>query len=388
MAEQVLSQRCTAPARPHAGILSRAKVVLRNVPVAVDVWLSRRLDRPANYLPILLLFVTDKCNLRCSMCGVWQHADPGEEDGELTTEEWKAVIRSAARLRTILLSITGGEAILRQDVFEIIRYARENGISVHLCSNGTVLNNDNVDRLRASGVNTVSISIENMVPEVHEQLRGKGSFDRAIRGVRLLRERAPEIRVGINYLITAQNFRNMAEMIPFAESLGVHQIKFAPIHTNLQHKGKRREEFAPLIFTEKDLDELEAEIKKLAEAASKSRLQTTSRAFLDGIVNLYRNPRRGFRCYAGYAACAINPRGIVTPCCDMEGTISVRNKPLEEIWRSAEFQQLRRGVRACDKPCWDTTNAELSLRFGVRGMLGEIGQTWRDLKFYFGGGEA
>jgi MoaA/NifB/PqqE/SkfB family radical SAM enzyme len=388
MAEQVLSQRSSAPAKPRSGILSRAKLVLGNVPLVADVWLSRRLHRPTRYLPILLLFVTDKCNLRCSMCGVWQHAEPGKDNGELTTEEWKAVIRSAVKLRTILLSITGGEAILRPDVFEIIRYARENGISVHLCSNGTVLNNDNVDRLRESGVNTVSISIENMVPEVHERLRGGGSFDRAIRGIRLLRERAPEIRVGINYLITAQNFRNMAEMIPFAESLGVHQIKFAPIHTNLQHKGKRLEEFAPLIFTEKDLDELEAEIEKLAEAAGKSRLQTTSRTFLDGIVSLYRHPRTGFRCYAGYAACAINPRGIVTPCCDMEGAISVRDKPLDEIWRSSEFQQLRRSVHTCDKPCWDTTNAELSLRFGLRGMLGEIGQTWRDLKFYFGSGEA
>jgi len=318
------------------------------------------------------------------MCGVWEHADPSDQDGELSTEEWKTVIRSAVKLRTVLLSITGGEALLRADVFEIIREAREGGIAVHLCSNGTVLNSANIERLRMSGVNTVSISVESTVPEIHEQLRGQGTFDRTIRGIRLLRECAPEIKVGINFLITARNYRNMADMIPFAERLGVHQIKFAPIHTNLQHKGKRREEFADLIFTEDRLDELEAEIRKLIAAAAKSRLQTTSRTFLNGIVDLYRRPHARFRCYAGYAACAINPRGMVAPCCDMESTINVRDKPLDEIWRSEEFQRLRHGVHACDRPCWDTTNAELSLRLGVRGVLGEIGQTWRDLKFYFG----
>ena len=71
----------------------------------------------------------------------------------------------------------------------------------------------------------------------------------------------------------------------------------------------------------------------------------------------------------------------------MEGVVSVRDRPLEEIWRSADFQQLRLGVHTCDRPCWDTTNTELSLRLSVRSMLSEVGQTWRDLKFYFGSGQ-
>ncbi len=381
-----MTQDATSVGQRSSGGSPRLWMLARNVPRLADVWLSRRLRCRPRHLPILLIFVTDKCNLQCRMCGVWEHAESDLAD-ELSTEEWKTVIRSAAKLRTMLLSITGGEALLRPDVFELIKYARLHGISVHLCSNGTVLNETTVDALRASDVDTVSISVESTVAEVHDRLRGAGTFDRAVRGIRLLRELAPGIKVGINYLITAENFRNTAEMIPFAERLGVHQIKFAPIHTNLQHKGKRLQEFADLIFTEEDLDELEAEMQKLIEAASKSKLQTTSKMFLRGVVDLYRHPRKGFRCYAGYAACAINPHGMVAPCCDMEGVVSVRDRPLEEIWRSADFQQLRLGVHTCDRPCWDTTNTELSLRLGVRSMLGEIGQTWRDLKFYFGSGQ-
>ncbi len=378
------SDHTSSESSANGGTLSRVGLVLRNVPRVADIYLSRRLALTSHNMPILLIFITDRCNLKCKMCGVWQHADSESVHDELTTEEWKDVIRSAVKLKTILLSITGGEALLRPDVFEIIRFAKENGIAVHLCSNGTVLNEKNVAQLRTSGVNTVSISVESTVPEIHERLRGQGTFDRTIRGIRLLLDQAPEVHVGINFLITRVNYRNMADMIPFAEKLGLHQIKFAPIHTNLQHKSKQETEFSELIFTESDLDDLEIEVRKLADAAGKTPLQTTSKVFLNGIVNLYRNPRRSFRCYAGYAACAINPRGMVTPCCDMEGPVNVRQKPLDEIWRSREFKELRRCVRTCSKPCWDTTNAELSLRCSIRGMLGEIGQTWRDLRFYFG----
>ena len=374
--DDALSTGTTLPARHLA----------RRVPVLLDVWLSRLLGRPPKYLPILLLFVTEKCNLRCRMCGVWEHADSAAKAGELTTDEWKAVIRSAAALRTFLMSITGGEALLRPDVFELIRYAKQHGMSVHLCSNGTLLNDEIVDEIRESDLDTVSISIDGHRPEIHDRLRGAGTLDQAVRGIRLIRQRAPSVKVGINFLISAENFIDMCEMIPFAEGLDVHQIKFAPIHRNLQHKDKRLETFGSLVFTDEHLHSLRIEIDKLVEAASKSRLQTTSKRFLDGILDFYRQPDKGFRCYAGHAVSAINPQGLIAPCCDMWGDISVRDAPLEDIWRSDAFQRLRTCVRTCERPCWDTTNAELSLRMSVRSTLGGLGQTWRDLRFYFGSG--
>ncbi len=67
------------------------------------------------YLPILIAFVTYRCNLRCAMCGLCElreHSDPDE----LTTEEWKTVIRSARNLGTFIISISGGEPLLRKDL--------------------------------------------------------------------------------------------------------------------------------------------------------------------------------------------------------------------------------------------------------------------------------
>ena len=249
-----------------------------------------------------------------------------------------------------------------------------------------LLDGENAVGLGKTGVNTVSVSIESPVREIHETLRGPNSFDRAVEAVRLLREHAPKVNVGINYLITRINFRDMVEMIPFAESLGAHQLKFAPIHTNLLHRRKRLEEYGELLFGEEDLEELDGEMHKLVDAAKDTPLLTTSPMFLSKITSFYSSPPQ-FRCYAGYAACAVHPTGLVAPCVDMDGRVSVRDKPLEKIWRSKEFRELRRHVHRCSSSCWDTTNAELSIRLRLGSLFRDFMMTWRDIGFYYGKSE-
>lgn len=89
-----------------------------------SVVLGRHLGRPPRCLPVLLLFLTDRCNLRCRMCGVCER-DQGESyKNELSCDEWRAVIAAAAdHLGTFMMSISGGEAMIRQDLCEIISFA-------------------------------------------------------------------------------------------------------------------------------------------------------------------------------------------------------------------------------------------------------------------------
>jgi len=367
------------------GSLWHLRLMAQNALKVANVLVNRRLHRPPRYCPILLAFVTNRCNLRCKMCGVCELTSPTEHTPELTTEEWKGVVRSAVKLRTTLMLMSGGEPLLRPDLFEIIRYARDQGIAFHLCTNGTLIDKEKALNLAETGVNTVSVSIESPVKEIHERLRGPGTFECAIQGVQLLREHAPNVNIGINYLITSANFRNMAAMIPFAESLGADQLKYAPIHTNLLHKRKRIGDYGDLLFGEEDLDELDHEMSLLMKAAAQNRLLTTSPMFLSKISSFYSRPPK-FRCYAGYAACAVDPFGVVAPCVDMDGALSVRQLPLEAIWRSPEFQVQRREVHRCNSSCWDTTNAELSIRLRVRSLILDLALTWKDIGFYYGKG--
>ena len=359
--------------------------LIRNAWHTSNVILNRYLGRPPRYLPVLLLFVTERCNLRCRSCGVCDMAALSSGKDMLTTQQWKTVLKTAAeKLGTSLVSITGGEPLLRTDIYEIIRFAADAGMSVHICTNGVLIDGERVARLRDSGVSTVSISLESPEQEIHDYLRGKNTFPAVIDAITMLREGAPKIRIGINYLITRRNYHNMADMVAFAESLGVHQLKFAPIHTNLLHRHKEKDAYDALLFREEDLESLEREVARAREACVKSSLLTTSSDFFSGVTQFYRTPKK-FRCYAGYALCAVSASGNVSPCCDMDSEFNVTQQSLDAIWRDPNFHKLRKKVHHCQAACWDTTNTELSLRLRLWSLIGSLSRNWSDLRYYFGG---
>jgi MoaA/NifB/PqqE/SkfB family radical SAM enzyme len=316
------------------------------------------------------------------MCGACDYG-PGDH-GELSTDEWKAVIDSAVKLRVVLISMTGGEALLRKDLFELIRYAVDSGIAVHLNSNATFLNDKIVDNLSEAGVDTLSVSIDSPIREEHEKIRGEGTFDKTVAGIKNVKQRAPHIKIGLNSVVNTGNYKDLKQYIPLAKGLGVEQIKFMPIHTNLLQRDKAIDDYEEMIFTDKDVEDLDREIVELHGAMQASGLVTTCKAFYKGMTSLFSPPDSNFYCYAGYATCVIDNRGYVGPCFEYDGTYSVRERPLEDIWASPAYAKLREKVRSCDRNCWDTTNAEISLRFSIWNAVTDTGQLLHDLKYYLG----
>ncbi len=346
----------------------------------IDTWRARWFNGAPRHLPILVIMFTDKCNLHCTMCGACDYS-PGDHN-MLSLDEWKAVVRSAAKLQTRILSITGGEAMLRKDLFELIAYARAHGMAVHLNSNGLLLRDKNVAKLKAAGVESVSISIESAEEAVHDAIRGKGTLRHTVEGLRRLRRAMPEVRIGLNCVMSKHNVKTLVGLVEFAAAEGVDQIKIAPLHTNLQHKDKPLEDFADMTFHEADLPELEADLDRIRTAIAKTRLESTSDAFFDGIPDLYRAPASNFYCYAGYSIAVIDAQGNLAACFDKESASNVRDQPLDQIWRGQAFHDHRQQVRHCDRACWDTTNAELSLRLDPTQLLTRPVQTWQLVKYY------
>lgn len=355
-----------------------------NVVDIVDVWMARHLNRAPRHLPVLVLMVTDKCNLHCKMCGACDYS-PGDHN-MLSLEDWKAVIDSAAKLRTQIVSITGGEALLRRDLFDIIRHARGYGMAVHLNTNGLLLRDKNVATLKEVGVETVSISIESTDPDIHDAIRGRGAFASTLKGVRKLRAAAPEIRIGLNSVMNRHNLDTLPDMVAFAQREGLEQVKFAPIHSNLQHKDKPVDDYADMVFGAEDLPHFEKRVAEIQAALDGTNLESCSEPFFEGMSDLYRPPASNFYCYAGYAITIIDAQGNVAACFDKEGAMNVRETPLHDIWRSRTFQEHRQLVRHCDQACWDTTNAELSLRLSFTQMLRRPAATYRAIRYYMAQG--
>lgn len=347
----------------------------------VEVKRCRQRRNHPNSILFPVIWVTNRCNLRCNMCDCWK-TDNALLARELTTGEWKAFIDSASRMHTLVIIITGGEPLLRPDIFQILRYISERQIAPHLCTNGTLIDKNNAIEIRNSKLNSISISLDSHEPKIHNSLRGVDCFDTVIDGIRRLKCEAPQLKIGINYLINKRNFRNMYKIIPFAERLGVDQIKFDIIHTNLMHRKKNIASFEGLLFDNNDLSELRFEIDKLIRIISRSKLLSNSSTFMHGISDFCSGDSRRFTCYAGYISCAVSALGLVSPCDNFEGIENLRNSSFEKIWKSPGFQLLREKVHNCNHFCWDSTHGEINIRCSLKGFFQEFGQIVREMKHY------
>ena len=119
---------------------------------------------------------TAACNLACSYCRAKASSRPDPD--ELSTEEALSFLDSIAPLQPMLI-LSGGEPLLRPDIFFLARYAVSLGMRVSLASNGTLITPELADEIALSGISRVSISLDAADAQRHDRMRGQGSFERA-----------------------------------------------------------------------------------------------------------------------------------------------------------------------------------------------------------------
>ena len=168
--------------------------------------------------------VTRRCNLHCPHCYL-----PAQESGnnpetpmtrELTTDEALQVIDQIALVNPeTLLILSGGEPLLREDLFELAGYASRKGMMVVLGSNGLLINDPMAFKLKQSGVSGVSISLDSVDPKIHDGIRSlKGAWESAIRAVRICQSNG--LAVQINTTVTQANYDEIPRLIPYSRTLG------------------------------------------------------------------------------------------------------------------------------------------------------------------------
>ena len=150
----------------------------------------------APFGPVVIWNLVRRCNLTCKHC----YSISGDVDfpGELSTSEIFRVMDDLKSFRVPVLILSGGEPLLRRDIFEISQRARAMRFYVGLSSNGTLVDATTADRIRDTGYDYVGISLDGM-RATHDRFRGKpGAFDAALRGLRLLRDRG--VKVGVRFV--------------------------------------------------------------------------------------------------------------------------------------------------------------------------------------------
>ncbi|MDD5093526.1 MAG: radical SAM protein, partial [Dehalococcoidia bacterium] len=177
--------------------------------------------------------ITRKCNLLCAHC----RAEALDTDyiGELSTQECFRVVDSILEVGQPILILTGGEPLLRPDVFEIGKYSTERGLRVVIGSNGTIITDELAARMAEVPISRVGISLDFPVPDLQDKFRGKsGAFDAAVAGIKAAQKAGIEVQ--INSTITRMNAPHLEALLGLALDLGA--VAFHPFMLVPTGRGK------------------------------------------------------------------------------------------------------------------------------------------------------
>jgi len=168
--------------------------------------------------PVIFWNLTGRCNLSCQHC--YNSSGPESEAGsELTTDEALSFIDDCAGLKVPVILFSGGEPLMRSDLFELATHAKEKGIKTALSSNGTLITPDIAEKIRESGIGYVGISLDGATQETHDRFRNSpGAFDRAIRAFSYCHD--AKIRCGVRVTLTTENFHELTDLIDLSLKVG------------------------------------------------------------------------------------------------------------------------------------------------------------------------
>jgi len=285
-------------------------------------------------LKIISWNITLRCPLRCPHC----YSDAGETDlpDLLSTAEALGILDQIKRIGSPIVILSGGEPMMREDLFDIARYGSALGLRMALGTSGYLFDSSTLSRIAGSGIRSVAISIDSADPAVHDAFRGsQGAWGRAIQAIRdCVREK---IQVQINMTVIAPDPAELDRVINLGREMGVRDYQvFIPVQTgrsmqeNYQRYGTYEEMLRHILHTwmDRGISLRPTCIPQFRRVAEEIGVQ---------------NPAWGRGCVAGISYCRIYANGDVTPCPYLPAIAgNLRKTSLPDIWTGSEvFSALR-----------------------------------------------
>jgi len=309
--------------------------------------------------------LTQRCNLLCAHC--YMSAAPSAQSaGELSTAECRRIMDEIARVNPhVFLILTGGEPLLRKDLFELAAYGRDRGFTVVLGTNGVLLRERQARLMRQHGIQGASLSLDSTDPARHDRFRHlPGAWQGAVRAARALRDEGLDFSIHMS--VTDWNVREIPAMIDLAQDLGAKVLNlFFLVRTG---RGERLTDITPDQYEEiltylarvQGVGNGEGRTPSVFERQDDPWSVPTGRAGgllirakcaphfrriiwqLDPASPLLTNYAHG-SCPAGKHYCRITPTGDVTPCPYMPVAAgNLRERSFADLWeRATVFTDLR-----------------------------------------------
>jgi heme b synthase len=305
-------------------------------------------QNPAPHLPRLVAWeITRSCNLDCVHCRA--AANCGPYAGELDKEECFRVLGEIAALAKPIVILTGGEPLLRQDIWEIALRGAELGLRMVMATNGTLVTPETVEKMKSSGIKRVSISLDGASAAGHDAFRKvEGAFAGALAGIEALKKGGVEFQ--INTTVTRNNIGEIEDLLDLAIRLGAaahHLFLLVPT-------GRAKD----MVDQEIDAAEYEKVLRWFYRKGREVPLHLKATC----APHYYRILRQEARlrgekvdfetygldavtrgCLGGTSFCFISHLGIIQPCGYLEQPCGdLRKSSFGEIWNGSEvFRKLR-----------------------------------------------
>ncbi|MCP5005977.1 MAG: radical SAM protein [Planctomycetes bacterium] len=319
----------------------------------------------------LSLFLTNRCNLRCKMCGQWgvsgssKRMSSEELKSELTLKEIKGIVDDVKAFKPNI-TLFGGEPLLYTNWDSVVSYIKRAGMRCNIITNGTLLEK-NADSIFTCGVDEIIFSLDGP-RDVHDEMRNAdGTFDSAYRGLRLIRDTktktgSPKPIVNIACTIFETNYKYLNEIINVAEELKAstitfHHLIFLNRETHKQHNdifnhhfGIRCEDWGG--FVRESLPDIDVEYLSRKIAALRDSKRDIDVSFYPNFTHEeikryytefnFSSSSYRKRCLSPWMVSYIFPDGSVRPCQSQNFSAgNVRDGSFHTIWNNKEYKRYR-----------------------------------------------
>ncbi|MEA4926489.1 MAG: radical SAM protein [Syntrophomonadaceae bacterium] len=305
--------------------------------------------------PLVVWNMTRRCNLRCKHCYI--EAEDHDYANELSTGEAKTFIDDLAEMKVPVLLFSGGEPLIRKDIFELGALAAAKGLRPVISSNGTLIDDEAARQIKAAGFQYVGISIDG-APETHDDFRNKkGAFAMALKGIKACM--AHGVKTGMRFTVNRYNQHDLPRIFEIIEEENIP--RFCMYHLVYAGRGQEMMQMDTSVEEKRSiLDFVSRKTVELYNNGVETEILTTDN-HADGIY-LYnkikaQEPAHGDEvvrllqmhggCSAGTKFANVDSRGNVHPCQFWQDyTVgNVREKPFGQIWNSDDELMVKLRVK-------------------------------------------
>lgn len=313
--------------------------------------LPREPNAPLRRLPLVTLYLSERCNSRCRTCDYWRH---GRADLDL--DAVARLLPSLRRLGTRTVLLSGGEPLLNRQWADIARTLRDEGLELLLLTSGLSLAKH--ARQASALFRTITVSLDGTDPATYAAIRGVDAFDVVCRGIRS----AVECGVTLTVRVTLQraNFRQLVSFIDLTRALGARQVSFLAVDVANPHAFGRQEGFeSGLALQPADL----AELGGLMLALERDHSEAFASGFIAESPEKLRRVLQYFsavcglddyppvRCNAPEFSAVVDAKGHVSPCFFIAGpSDALAREGLDRALNRTDMAALRSAIRAGERP--------------------------------------